>query len=48
MGHDPRMKPRVHPKDNTEYRDGNWAEDNQAPVQQGDVTLWISEDAIGH
>jgi len=46
MGHDPRMKSRVHPKYKTKYRVSNWAEYDQALVQRGDVTLWISEDAI--
>ena len=43
MGHDPRMKSRVHPKYKTKYRVSNWAEYDQALVQRGDVTLWISE-----
>jgi hypothetical protein len=46
MGHDPRMKSRVHPKYKSKYRVSNWAEYDQALVQRGDVTLWISEDAI--
>jgi len=40
------MKSRVHPKYKTKYRVSNWAEYDQALVQRGDVTLWISEDAI--
>ncbi len=46
MGHDPGMKSRVHPKYKTKYRVSNWAEYDQALVQRGDITLWISEDAI--
>jgi len=37
------MKSRVHPKYKTKYRVSNWAEYDQALVQRGDVTLWISE-----
>ena len=46
MGHDPGMKSRVHPKYKTKYRVTNWAAYDRALVQRGDVTLWISEDAI--
>ena len=46
MGHDPGMNSRVHPKYKTKYRVGNWAEYDKALVQRGDITLWISEDAI--
>ncbi len=46
MGHDLGMKSRVHPKYKTKYRVSNWAEYDQALVQRGDITLWISEDAI--
>ena len=40
------MKSRVHPKDKTRYHVGNWAEYDRALVQRGDITMWISEDAI--
>ena len=40
------MKSRVHPKYKTQYRVGNWAEYDRALVQRGDITMWISEDAI--
>jgi hypothetical protein len=40
------MNSRVHPKYKTKYRVGNWAEYDRALVQRGDVTLWISTDAI--
>ena len=40
------MKSRVHPKYKTKYRVSNWAEYDQALVQRGDITLWISEDAV--
>ncbi len=40
------MKSRVHPKYKTKYRVSNWSEYDQALVQRGDITLWISEDAI--
>jgi IS5 family transposase len=40
------MRSRVHPKYKTKYRVSNWAEYDQALVQRGDITLWISDDAI--
>ena len=40
------MKSRVHPKYKTKYRVNNWAEYDPTLVQRGDITLWISEDAI--
>ena len=40
------MKSRVHPKDKTTYRVGNWAEYDRALVRRGDVTLWLTPDAI--
>ena len=40
------MRSRVHPKYKTKYRVSNWSEYDRALVQRGDVTLWISDDAI--
>jgi len=46
------MKSRVHPKYERRkrsfrvYRVGNWTEYDRALVQRGDITLWISTDAI--
>jgi hypothetical protein len=40
------MKSRVHPKYKTKYRVSNWTDYDRALVQRGDITLWISEDAI--
>ncbi len=40
------MKSRVHPKYKTKYRVSNGSEHDQALVQRGDITLWVSEDAI--
>ena len=40
------MNSRVHPKYKTKYRVTNWADYDRALVQRGDITLWISEDAI--
>ena len=40
------MKSRVHPKYKTKYRVGNWAAYDRALVQRGDITLWMSADAI--
>ena len=39
------MKSRVHPKYKTKYRVGNWTDYDQALIQRGDITLWISADA---
>ena len=40
------MKSRVHPKYKTKYRVGNWPEYERALRQRGDVTLWLTPDAI--
>jgi len=40
------MNSRVHPNYKTKYRVGNWAEYDRALVHRGDITMWISEDAI--
>jgi hypothetical protein len=40
------MKSRIHPKYKTKYRITNWAEHDKALIRRGDITLWISEDAI--
>ncbi len=40
------MKSRVHPKYKTKYRVGNWAEYDRALVRRGDVTIWLSPEAI--
>ncbi len=39
------MRSKVHPKHKTKYRVGNWSAYEQALVQRGDVTLWLSADA---
>ena len=44
--HDLSMKSRVHPKYKTKYHVGNWPEYERALVQRGDITLWLSADAI--
>ena len=36
------MTPRVHPKYKTKYRVTNRAEYDQALVNRGDITLWIT------
>jgi len=46
MGDGLGMNSRVHPKYKTKYRVSNWSEYDRALVQRGDITLWISEDAI--
>ncbi len=40
------MKSRVHPKYKTKYRVGNWAEYDRALIRRGDVTIWLSPEAI--
>ena len=40
------MKSRVHPRYKTKYRVGNWPSYDRALVQRGDITMWISQDAI--
>ena len=39
------MRSQVHPQYKTKYRVGNWSAYEQALVQRGDVTLWLSADA---
>jgi hypothetical protein len=46
MGHRVAMRSRIHPKYKTKYRVSNWAEYYRALVQRGDITLWISDNAI--
>ena len=40
------MKSKVHPTYKTKYRVANWTAYNQALVRRGDVTVWLSSDAI--
>jgi len=40
-------RPHRHPKDKTAYRVKNWREYDQALRHRGDITLWMSQDAIG-
>jgi len=40
------MKSRVHPRFKTRYRVGNWPDHDVALVQRGDLTTWVSEEAI--
>jgi len=46
MRDDLRMKSRVHPDYKTQYRVKNWATYDRSLVERGDITLWISLDAI--
>jgi hypothetical protein len=39
-------RPNRHPKYKTAYRVKNWAEYDKALRDRGDITLWISQDAI--
>ncbi|MFT4543436.1 MAG: hypothetical protein ACI841_003950 [Planctomycetota bacterium] len=40
------MNSRVHPNFKTKYRVTNWAAYDRALVQRGDITLWITPEAI--
>jgi hypothetical protein len=40
------MNSRVHPKYKTRYRVDNWPEYERSLVRRGDITLWLSPDAI--
>ena len=40
------MKSKVDPTYKTKYRVANWAAYNQALVRRGDVTVWLSSEAI--
>ena len=40
------MNSRVHPKYKTKYRVANWPEYERSLVRRGDVTVWMSPDAI--
>ena len=40
------MNSRVHPKYKIKYHVGNWPEYERALVRPGDVTFWLSADAI--
>ena len=40
------MKSRVHPTYKTKYRVGHWSAYDRALVQRGDITVWLTPDAI--
>ena len=40
------MKSKVHPTYKTKYRVANWPAYNRVLVRRGDVTLWLSSEAI--
>ena len=40
------MNSRVHPTYKTKYRVANWASYDRALVGRGDITLWVSPEAI--
>jgi transposase len=46
LGHASNMKSRIHPKYKTKHLVSNWREYDRSLVQRGDITLWISEEAI--
>ena len=43
---EPHKRPYRHPTDKTAYRVNNWRAYDQALRDRGDITLWISHDAI--
>ena len=40
------MKSRVHPTYKTKYLVTNWASYDRALAQRGDITVWLSAEAI--
>jgi hypothetical protein len=42
----PSTKSRVHPKYKTKYRVSNWSDYDRALVERGNLTIWLSPDAI--
>ena len=40
------MTPRIHPKYKTKYGVENWASYDRALARRGDVTVWLSPEAI--
>ena len=40
------MRSRVHPTYKTKYRVTNWASYDRALVRRGDITVWLSPEAI--
>jgi hypothetical protein len=40
------MKSRVHPQYKSKYRVSNWGEHDRGLVERGDISLWISRDAV--
>jgi IS5 family transposase len=45
-GHTDGMNSRVHPTYKTKYRVANWAEYERGLIQRGDITLWLSPEAV--
>ena len=42
----PSTKSRVHPKYKTKYRVGNWSDYDRLLIERGNLTIWLSPDAI--
>ena len=40
------MKSRIHPTHETQYRIKNWAEYEQGLIRRGDITVWLTPEAI--
>jgi len=41
-------RPRVHPKYKTKYRVSNWSEYDRSLVQRGNITVWLTPDAVAN
>ena len=46
LDHTEGMHSRVHPTYKTKYRVANWASYDRAAIGRGDITLWVSPEAI--
>ena len=46
LSHNSAVNSKIHPKYKTKYRVGNWQAYERALVQRGDITLWLSANAI--
>lgn len=44
----PSTKSRVHPKYKAKCRVGNWSDYDRSLVERGNLTVWLSPDAIAH
>ena len=42
----PTKRSRVYPKYKTQYRVANWPDYDRSLIQRGNLTLWLSPDAV--